>query len=183
MASPSRVKPAASGQRLLFFPPQAAEVTHLVRENLRLLGELSARYELGLLDPEPRPKTIASPSEAAAYLQAELSALPQEQLRVILLDTRNHVLGVQLAAQGGANQATISMRDIFREAVRANAAAIIMLHNHPSGDPSPSPEDVRLTREAGKAGDLLGIDLIDHIVIGRPDFISLREAGLYKPPR
>ncbi len=159
----------------------SGEITNFLRESLRLLGELSVRYEVGI-DTAPREKTIASPRDAADYLYAELSALPQEQLRAILLDTRNHLLGVQLVAQGSANQALIDLRDLYREAVRVNAAAIILAHNHPSGDPTPSPQDVQLTVAAGKAGALLGIELIDHVVIGRPDFVSLRELGLYSPP-
>ena len=161
--------------------PAVGDLAHLVRENLRLLAELSTRYEVGL-DPAPRTKTILSPSDAANYLRPELSALAQEQLRVLLLDVKNHLVGVHLAAQGGANQAAISLRDVFREAVRANAAAIILAHNHPSTDPTPSPEDVRLTREAGAGGALLGIEVIDHVVIGGATFVSLREAGLYSPP-
>ena len=102
-----------------------------------------------------------------------------EQLRAILLDTRKRVLGVCLVHQGGIDTIDVCLRDCFREAVRANAAGVILLHNHPSGDPSPSFEDHRVTMEAARAGELLGIELVDHIVVAREGHVSLRRAGLF----
>ena len=99
-----------------------------------------------------------------------------------LLDTKNRIIGVHLVYQGGLNATVIRLADCFREAVRANAASLILIHNHPSGNPEPSPEDRQLTEEAGRVGDLLGIDLLDHLIIGRPGFVSLRQRGLYTPP-
>ena len=188
MASPTYTCTPASrrtlnrrGASLKAKPPR--EIVHLVRENLRLLAELSTRYEVGDVAVTRREKTLDSPESVAGYLQVEMANLEQEQLRVVMLDVRNHLLGVTLVYQGGINQAVVSLADVFREPVRAGAGAIILAHNHPSGDPTPSPEDVRLTVQAGEVGALLEIELLDHLVIGRPDYFSLRENGLFQPPR
>jgi len=169
-------------RQISLLPPDAAAVLHLVRENLKLLLELAQRYEVGLGDAPADCLSVRGPEDVNAYLGPELAALAQEQLRVVLLDTKNHVLGVTLVYQGGVNAISVRLADCFREAVRLGAAAVILVHNHPSTDPTPSPEDVRLTSEAGRAGDLLGIDVLDHIVIGRQGYVSLRQRGLYTPP-
>ena len=163
-------------------PKPPREIVHLVRENLRLLAELSSRYEVGGVAVTRREKTLDSPESVAGYLQVEMADLEQEQLRVVMLDVRNHLLGVTLVYQGGINQAVVSLADVFREPIRAGASAIILAHNHPSGDPTPSPEDVRLTAQAGEVGALLEVEVLDHLVIGRPEYFSLRERGLYKQP-
>ncbi|MCW5851821.1 MAG: hypothetical protein KIT87_17240 [Anaerolineae bacterium] len=177
------MKRKTASQQVSLLPPEAATLLHLVRENLRLLAELSARYEVAHVTPPGEQPMLRKPADVAAYLGPEMTDLAQEQLRVILLDIKNHVLGTRLVYQGGLNAVVIRLADCFREAVACGAAAVILVHNHPSGDPTPSAEDVRLTREAGQAGDLLGIEVLDHIVLGRPGFVSLRENGLYSPTR
>ena len=177
------MKESPDPQQISLLPPDAAAILHLVRENLRLLGELASRYEVGHRAEPADRRIVRSPADLAGYFAAELAGLAQEQLRVVLLDTKNHVLGTSLVYQGGLNATVVRLGDCFREAVRANAAAVILLHNHPSGDPTPSPEDIRLTAEAAKAGDLLGIEVLDHLVIGRPGHVSLRERGLFTPGR
>ncbi len=167
-----------------FLTPPSATLLHLVRENLRLLGELASTGEVPLLEPPKSGRSVCKPADVAAYLGTELGALAQEQLRVVCLDTKNRILATSLVYQGGLNATVIRLADCFREAVRLGAAAIVLVHNHPSGDPTPSPEDVRLTAEAGRAGEFLGIDLLDHlIVVGAHHYVSLREKGLYAPPR
>lgn len=168
-------------RQVQLLPPDAAALVHLVRENLRLLAELASRYEIDRLVPAIDGPAIRNPADVAAYLDSELSDLAQEQLRVVCLDTKNRVLDTQLVYQGGLNATVIRIADCFRAAVRLGAAAIVLVHNHPSGDPTPSPEDVRLTAEVGRAGDLLGIDLLDHVVVARGGHASLRERGLYAP--
>jgi hypothetical protein len=172
-----------------------------VRENLRLLATLSRCHEVGRLDaPEapdtpratPEQWTIRAPADVAAYLGPELADLAQEQLRTLLLTARYTLLGCVLVAQGTVDGAPCRLADAFRAAVRAGAAAVIFAHNHPSGDPSPSPDDVRFTADAARAGALLGIEVLDHVVIGGGDgsgdgsggpvrHASLRELGLYRP--
>lgn len=143
--------------------------------------EIKAAIELGrrlmAAAPEERPR-VTSPADAANLLMSEMMLLEQEELRVILLDTRNHVLRVKTVYKGSLNTSVVRVAELFRAAIKDNAAAIIVAHNHPSGDPSPSPEDVHVTRQIRQAGDLLDIDLLDHIVIGRQRYVSLKERGL-----
>jgi DNA repair protein RadC len=171
----------ADSRQVTFLSPDQATLLHLVRENLRLLADLASTAEVALLDATRGGRQIRGPGDVAAYLGPELASLAQEQLRVVCLDTRNRVLATPLVYQGGLNATVIRLADVFREAVRLGAAAIVLVHNHPSGDPTPSPEDVRLTGEAGRAGDLLGIDVLDHVVVAGADHLSLRETGQYTP--
>jgi len=145
------------------------------------VAQLKAAFELGrrllVESPDERP-TITSPADAANLLLGEMGLLEQESLRVILLDTRNRVQAIQTVYQGSLNTTMVRVGELFREAVRANCAAIIVVHNHPSGDPSPSPEDVAITKDIIAAGKLLGIEVLDHLVIGHQRFVSLKERGL-----
>jgi DNA repair protein RadC len=143
--------------------------------------EIKAALELGrrLLAAAPEERVqITSPADAANLLMSEMMFLEQEHLRVILLDTRSRVLNSPTVYVGSLNTSVIRVGELFRAAIKANAAAIIVAHNHPSGDPSPSPEDVNVTRQIVQAGKLLDIQLLDHIVIGRQRFVSLKERGL-----
>lgn len=137
--------------------------------------ELGRRAMVG--PPEKRPR-VDSPAAAANLLMPEMTTLKREELRVILLDTRNQVLGVRTIYQGSLNAAVARIGEIYRPAIVNDAAAIIMAHNHPSGTPDPSPEDVHLTREAAKAGEMLSVSLLDHIIIGFHRFVSLKERGM-----
>lgn len=170
-------------RQVTFLSPDAATLIHLVRENLRVLAEVAARSEVALLDATQDDRPIHSPADIAAYLGPELGGLAQEQLRVVCLDTKNRVLATVLVYQGGLNATVIRLADCFREPVRLGAAAIVLVHNHPSGDPTPSPEDIHLTAEAGRVGELLGIEVLDHIVIAGSNHLSLRQQGHYAPVR
>ena len=144
-------------------------------------AQIKAAIELGKrlssLDPDSRPE-IHSPADAAALVEYEMAALVQEHLRVIVLDTRNRVLSVEKLYMGSLNASTVRVGELFRAAIQRSAAGIILVHNHPSGDPSPSPEDVNLTRTAVQAGRLLDIEVLDHLIIGRGRHVSLKEKGL-----
>jgi DNA repair protein RadC len=144
-------------------------------------AQLKAALELGrrllITSPDARPQ-ITSPLEAANLLMLEMGGLEQEHLRTLLLDTKNRVLASPTIYVGSVNASIIRVSEIFREAVRENATALIVAHNHPSGDPTPSPEDVHVTRSIVEAGSLLGIDVLDHLVIGHQRFVSLKERGL-----
>lgn len=135
-----------------------------------------------MLDADPDDRVVRCPADVADYLGPEMADLAQEQLRAVLLNGKNRILGIELIYQGGLNAVNIRLADCFREAVRAGAAAILLVHNHPSGDPTPSPRDVQFTRAAGRAGELLDIPVLDHVILGRPGFVSLRRQGLYSPP-
>ena len=144
-------------------------------------SQIKAAIELGrrltLESPEERP-SIHSPQDAADLLMYEMGALEQEHLRVLLLDTRNRVLHIEEVYQGSLNSSQVRVGELFKAAIRRNAAAIIVAHNHPSGDPSPSPDDIAITRAIVQAGKLLDVDVLDHVVIGRGRFVSLKERGL-----
>ncbi len=144
-------------------------------------AQIKAAIELGrrlaASQPLERP-LIQKPGDAAALVQYEMSALEQEELRVILLNTRNRVLDIRTVYRGSLNSSHMRIGELFRDAVRRNAAAIIVVHNHPSGDPAPSPDDVAVTRAIREAGKLLDIAVLDHLVIGRGRFVSLKERGL-----
>ena len=144
--------------------------------------QLMAALELGRrfisLAPQDRA-VINSPQDVANLLQAEMAALEQEHLRVLLLNTRNQVLRTEEVYVGNVNSSIVRPAEVFRPAVRDNAPSIIIVHNHPSGDPTPSPEDVNITRELVDAGKLLSIELLDHLVIGSGGrYVSLNEKKL-----
>lgn len=137
--------------------------------------EVGRRLLLSL--PQDRLQ-IRAPADVADLLMLEMSLLEQEQMRVVLLDTKNNVQRVVTVYSGSLNTCVVRTGEVFREAIRANSASIIVVHNHPSGDPTPSPEDVRVTEMMVEAGKLLDIAVMDHIVIGRNRFVSLKERGL-----
>lgn len=143
--------------------------------------QLKAALELGrrmlIASPEERPQ-VRSPAEAANLVLLEMAFLEQENLRVILLDIKNYVERITTVYIGNVNTAVVRVAEVFREAVRINAPQIIVVHNHPSGDPTPSPEDVQVTEGIVAAGKLLDIDVLDHLIIGRQRYVSLKERGL-----
>ena len=144
-------------------------------------AQLKAAFELGrrLLTeaPEELPQ-IRCPADAANLLLSEMGVLEQEHLRTLLLDTKNRVLAKREIYVGSLNTSLIRVGELFRPAVQANSAAIIVVHNHPSGDPTPSPEDVAVTRQIVDAGKLLDIEVLDHLIIGWQRWTSLKERGL-----
>jgi DNA repair protein RadC len=144
-------------------------------------AQLKAALELGrrlrIEPPEARPQ-VRSPADAAGLLMAEMGLLGKEHLRTLLLDTKNHVLASPTIYVGSVNTSLIRAAEIFQEAIRANSASIIVAHNHPSGDPTPSPEDVAVTEQIVAAGKLLDIEVLDHLVIGHQRYVSLQERRL-----
>ncbi len=144
-------------------------------------AQVKAALELGrrllVAAPHERPQ-IRQPADAANLLMAEMSLLSQEHLRTVLLDTRNRVISIPTVYIGSLNAAAVRVGEVFREAIRANSAAIVVVHNQPSSDPSPSPEDVQVTRQIVEAGSLLNIGVLDHLIIGRQRFVSMKERGL-----
>ena len=133
------------------------------------------------LDEDPQEKAqVRSPLDAAELLRLEMQSLEQEQFRVLLLDTKNRVLAVRKLYDGTVNSSTIRVAEVFREAVRQNSPAIVAVHNHPSGDPTPSPEDVRVTEALIAGGKLLDVEVLDHIIIGHGhgNYVSLKQRGL-----
>ncbi|MDY7080644.1 MAG: DNA repair protein RadC [Chloroflexota bacterium] len=144
-------------------------------------AQIKAALELGrrmLLASPGERLVLRSPTDVAQILLAGMSHLEQEHFQVLYLDTRNRLLGSDTVYVGSLNTSHIRVSEVFRDAVKRNCAAIIVAHNHPSGDPTPSPEDVEVTRRLVAAGNLLDIEVLDHLIIGQQRFVSLRERGL-----
>lgn len=141
-------------------------------------SQILASIELGrrvtLSSPETRPQ-VQSPEAVARLLMPELAYAEQEHVKVVLVDSRSYVIATPTIYKGSLNSASVRVSELFRDAIRRNAAAIIVAHNHPSGDPTPSPEDITMTRTVFEAGKLLGIDLLDHIIVGHTRWVSLKE--------
>ncbi len=144
-------------------------------------AQLAAAFELGrrLLADWPAGRwTIRSARDVADRLVLQMGRLEREELRVVLLNTKNVVLRVATVYQGNVSSSLVRVGELFRDAVRLNAAGLILVHNHPSGDPTPSPDDLHLTAETLAAGRLLDIDLLDHLVVGHDAWVSLRDRGV-----
>ena len=141
-----------------------------------------ARYRVALVreesTPYETPQHCGDPETAARFLHQVLSSWDREVMGAVFLDTRNRAIGHQLAYIGTLARAAVEPRGIFSAALLANAAAILLFHNHPSGDPSPSAEDLAFTRRMADAGEILGIRVLDHIIVGEPPkFVSLKRRG------
>lgn len=144
-------------------------------------AQLRAALELGLRLASAHPETratVRSPADVAGLLMTEMSLLAQESLRVVLLNTKNQVVRIHEVYQGNVSSAMVRPAEVFREAVRQNLPALIAVHNHPSGDPTPSKDDIAVTADLVQAGRYLEIDFLDHIVIGQGRFVSLKERNL-----
>lgn len=136
------------------------------------LGQRLARTRL------PEAQIIRSPRDAADLLMEQLRYLQKEHFVCLFLNTKNHIIAQETLSMGSLNSSIVHPREVFRAAIKCSSASVVCAHNHPSGDPTPSPEDIRMTRRLCKAGEIVGIDVLDHIVIGDGEFISLKEQGL-----
>ncbi|MBI3748089.1 MAG: DNA repair protein RadC, partial [Chloroflexi bacterium] len=144
-------------------------------------AQLQAAFELGrrLLADWPTARwSVRSPRDVADRLVLQMGRLEREELRVVVLNTKNVVLRVATAYQGNVSASLVRVGELFRDAVRLTATGVILVHNHPSGDPTPSPDDLHLTAEALAAGRLLDIAVLDHLVIGHDAYVSMRDRGV-----
>lgn len=160
--------------------PQDAALLQALRSNLSLLGELAVRYEIETQPERPgddRP-VITCPEDVGRLLAPEMAPLAHEQLRVLLLSTKHHVVGQRVIYQGTIASCQVRAAEVLRPAVVEAVPKIIICHNHPSTDPTPSPEDVTLTRKLAQAAQLLDVELLDHVVIGGTQTVSLKDRGL-----
>ncbi|MBI2304941.1 MAG: DNA repair protein RadC [Chloroflexi bacterium] len=145
------------------------------------VAQIKAALELGkrLVSFQGEERVVVkSPADVARLLLSEMSYLEQEEMRVVLLNTKNHVMRVSSVYRGSVNKSIIRVGELFREAVRLNSPAIIVVHNHPSGDPTPSDDDIQVTGELVRAGKVLDIEVLDHLIVGEQNYVSLRERGL-----
>jgi len=144
-------------------------------------ARLTAAFELGRRSIADWPAgrwTIRSPRDVADRLSVEMGRLEREELRVLALNAKNVVQRVSVCYAGNVSASLVRIGELFRDAVRLDASGVVLVHNHPSGDPTPSPDDLHLTAEAIAAGRLLDIDVLDHVVIGHDGWVSLRDRGV-----
>lgn len=143
--------------------------------------QLKAALELGrrvaVMNPLER-FTVSGAADVARFLMPEVRHLDREHFKVVLLNTRNQILNIITVSVGSLDTALGHPREVFKEAIRRSSAGIILVHNHPSGDPTPSVDDVKITGRLMEAGKILGIDVLDHIILGDNKFLSMREKGL-----
>jgi DNA repair protein RadC len=142
---------------------------------IKAVVELSKRFAMA--GPEQRA-TIKSPADVAGILMEDMRYLNTEHFKVVLLNTKNSVLAVETISVGGLNSSIVHPREVFKPAIKRSCASVILAHNHPSGDPSPSNEDINVTRRLYEAGNILGIEVLDHIIIGDWKFLSFKEKRL-----
>lgn len=184
----ARESATAVSARLVTRFPSSAQVAQaglpdLVREGGLSLWQAAvviAARELGrrlYAAPPARRPTVRTPADVAALVGSDMRYLDREYFRVVLLNTRHDMLAIEEVAVGGLNSAVIHPREVFKAAIRASAAAVILVHNHPSGDPEPSADDLRITARLAEAGRILGIEVLDHVVVGDGRYVSLRERG------
>ena len=158
-----------------------AELTALPGIGPAKAAQLTAAFELGRRAVADRPAgrwTVRSPRDVVEHLQVPMGLLEREELRVVVLNAKHVVLRVSTAYAGNVSASLVRVGELFRDAVRIDATAIILVHNHPSGDPTPSPDDLHVTAEAIAAGRLLDVEVLDHLVITRDAWISLRDRGV-----
>lgn len=144
-------------------------------------AQLLAAFELGrrsLAVASTSRWTIRAPRDVAERMMPQMAGLEREELLVLLLNTKNGVMRQATVYQGNVSAALVRVAELFRDAVRTHAAGIIVVHNHPSGDPEPSPDDLHLTAEAIAAGRLLDIPLLDHVIVAAGAYVSLRDRGV-----
>ncbi len=145
-------------------------------------AQIKAALELGNRLQSPglaagRP-VVRVPEDAILSLESEMRYLPREEFRAILLDVRNRIIRISLISAGSLNAAIVHPRDLFRDAIKSNAAALILAHNHPSGDSTPSQEDIEATLRFMEMGKLMGVRIVDHVIIAQGGSVSMRQLGL-----
>jgi DNA repair protein RadC len=145
----------------------------------RLLASIEVGRRCLVGDPTPRPR-LGSPTEVAEYLLPLFGGYRVERFGLVLLDAKHRLIRATILSIGSLDTSVVHPREVFREATLASAAAIVLFHNHPSGDPSPSPDDRALTRRMVQAGDLMGIDILDHVILGDGSWYSFKDAARRK---
>lgn len=144
-------------------------------------AQIKACFELGKrqdLEPELKNYDIKNPQSVVKAIRASIKDKAKEHFKLILLDTRNKIIGISTISIGTLNASLVHPREIFKEAIIHNSASVVLAHNHPSGDPEPSEEDLTITERLVESGKILGIEVIDHIIIGKTNFSSFKERGL-----
>ncbi|TBL81630.1 RadC family protein [Paenibacillus thalictri] len=137
--------------------------------------ELGRRLARSTMDDKV---TVRHPQDVANLLMEDMRYLQKEHFVCLFLNTKNHVIGQETLSIGSLNASIVHPREVFRAAIGRSSASIVCAHNHPSGDPSPSPEDIEITQRLMESGEIIGIEVLDHIIIGDGEFVSLKQQGL-----
>ncbi len=151
-------------------------VKNIKASQIMAIGELVRR--INKLNVLRSGKIISSPSDIASHVMKEMVVLKQEVLKLIMLDTKNNIIGIKDLFKGSLNTSIVHPREIFKEAIKKSSSSIIICHNHPSGDPTPSKEDINITIRLKECSKIIGIDLLDHLIIGKDQYVSLKEKGI-----
>jgi len=151
-------------------------IKNIKASQIMAIGELVRRINRLSLIRES--KSITSPNDIARLVMKEMVFLKQEVLKLIMLDTKNNIIGIKDVFKGSLNSSIVHPREIFKEALKKSSSSIIICHNHPSGDPTPSKEDINITIRLKECGNIMGIDLLDHLIIGKNQYVSLKEKGI-----
>lgn len=177
-----RVQTSSHADQVSFLAPEEAAFMHELRQ---LTARAATIYD-GTRSHPGYPEsgvTFSSGSEVYGYLKPAMADLPQEQLRVLTMTLKNQLINEYLLYQGTINTTAIRVAEVFRPAIIDNAYAVLVAHNHPSGDPTPSPDDIMTTRQLSQAGDLFDIRVLDHVIIAHNGYASMRERGHLPPLR
>ena len=150
-------------------PAKAAQIKAAV--------ELSKRLE-SVADESQKPP-IKSPADVATIVRGQLKGKKKEHFLVLCLDTRNRLINCKPVSMGSLDTSVVHPREVFKEAISSSAASVIFVHNHPSGDPEPSKEDIELTKRLSKAGEIMGIEVLDHIIVCDKSYLSLKAKNLF----
>ncbi|MFP4017085.1 MAG: RadC family protein [Halanaerobiales bacterium] len=142
---------------------------------IRSLVELSKR--MASINREDK-EIIKTPADAVKILMPELRYLTHEIFKIVLLDIKNQIIAIPMISKGGLASSIVHPREVFKEAIKHSSAAMILVHNHPSGIPDPSRDDINITKKLIESGNIIGIDVLDHIIIGDGIFVSMKEKGL-----
>ncbi|SFH33335.1 DNA replication and repair protein RadC [Desulfotomaculum arcticum] len=148
-----------------------------IEKSIRLAAAFELARRMARLMPEDRPQ-IKSPEDAVALVMEEMRYLDREHFWSLLLNTKNQVLARETISIGTLNSSAIHPRELYKAAVRCSAAGVVLVHNHPSGDPTPSKQDIEVTKRLIEAGNIIGINVLDHLVIGDKKFVSFKARGL-----
>jgi DNA repair protein RadC len=158
------------------------ELTSVKGIGLAKATQLKAAFELGKRleehSTEGEKPTIGSPDDAVKAVKNRLKAKKKEHFLVLSLDTRNHLIDIHTISIGSLDSSIVHPREVFKEAISSSAASVIFVHNHPSGDPSPSEDDIKLTKRLAEVGQLVGIEVLDHIIIGDKNYFSMKSRGI-----
>jgi DNA repair protein RadC len=157
------------------------ELSQIKGIGLAKAAQLKACFELGKreeLEPELKNFDIKDPESVVRAIRASIKDKAKEHFKLILLNPRNKIIGISTISIGTLNASLVHPREVFKDAIVHSAASVVLAHNHPSGDPEPSEDDIKITKKLVESGKILGIDVIDHIVVGKNSFLSFKERGL-----